>query len=50
MRMAGGKLRQREGPAKLNALCPNEDLTGGRLSWRVEEERVLWCWVVEEKS
>ena len=34
----GGKLCQREGPSKLNAFCPNEDLTGGRLSWRVEEE------------
>ena len=41
--MAGGKLSQREGPAKLNALCPNEDLdrrkvelvSGGRASFVV---------------
>ena len=40
--MAVGRLRQREAPAKLNALCPNEDLTKGILSWEVKEERVLW--------
>ena len=41
-RMAVGRLRQREAPTKLNALCPNEDLTKGSLSWEVEEERVFW--------
>ena len=31
----------RDVPVKLSAFCPNEDLTEGRFSWEVEEERVL---------
>ena len=39
--MYGGSERQSGVPAKLNDFSPNEVLTEGRLSWNVEDERVL---------
>ena len=39
--MYGGSERHSEVPVKLNDFLPNEVLTEGRLSWDVEDERVL---------
>ena len=36
-----GRDRHKEAPAKLKAFCPKQVLEEGRLSWQVEEERVL---------
>ena len=36
-----GRDRHKEAPAKLNAFCPKQILEEGRLSWQIEEERVL---------
>ena len=36
--VCGGKVRQRDAPAKLSAFYPKEDLTEGRFSWDVEKK------------
>ena len=36
-----GREHHKEAPAKLKAFCPKQVLEEGRLSWQVEEERVL---------
>ena len=36
-----GRDLYKKAPAKLKAFCPKQVLEEGRLSWQVEEERVL---------